>query len=184
MKQVIFFPLFTIFSLLICNLSIGQTKYIIYIKTINSEKEIKAIYDSLRVPLLVINNSIYKINSDCIGASFGGIKPRQTGGGTETDYSKPRQTGGGTEMDNSKPRQTGGGTETDNSKPRQTGGGTETDNSKPRQTGGGAEGEFYCEVTSNSELILYLKKIDKHDVVKVFFNDNFIDRRYFKIKKI
>ena len=81
-KLVIKFSLWVVLILNFHSLAYGQIKYLKFIKVINDSGEIKSVYDSLDVPLLIINRSVCGIDSDCISASFAGSKPKNSGGGS------------------------------------------------------------------------------------------------------
>jgi hypothetical protein len=188
--------------------SYGQKKTLVYIATYSSEEELKKIFESVKKPLLIYNNIVYEMDSDCLITAFGGsFNDRNAGGdanernksGTTNDrnssgVSNDRNSGGGSIDRNdggySNDRSAGG-----NSNNRNAGGNSNSRNAggniNDRSAGGNvndrnAGGElmdFSCEVDKKGKLTIYFKELKKDETLKIYYNYLFYTNQYFKIKK-
>lgn len=182
----------------------SQNKDLIYIQHISSDAPIDSIYNTVGTPLFVIGNSVYAVDSDCITGSFGGFA-RGSGEGSKT-LSKGRESADGSKA-LSKPRQSGEGSKTlvraresaDGnkalSKPRESADGSKT-LSRPRESADGSKGlstprksgegssSFYCEINSSGKLIVYLPAFRKNENIRIYYENAFINKKYYKIKPL
>jgi hypothetical protein len=190
---------------------LAQTQELVFVSTIKQEKDVQKIYDSLRIPLLIYQNKIYAIHSECITRDFGGnINSRDSGGnsndrnaaGNSSDRNsggdaKERNSGG-----NSNDRNSSGNTNDrnvwGNTNDRSSGGNSNdrnaSGNSKDREAGGsskdrnqeGAFSKFMCSVDQHGKLILHFYNIMEDKSTKVYYNNSYISlkSKYFIIKKI
>jgi len=58
----------------------SQNKGLVYIQHINNNEEISKIYNNINAPLMIIDNSVYAIDSTCISESFGGFARKSAQG--------------------------------------------------------------------------------------------------------
>ena len=196
MKIFIFLIIF-----LVANNSYSQTHELVFVSTIKQEKDVKRIHDSLRIPLLIYQNKIYAIHSECITRDFGGNINNRDFGGNSND----RNTSGNSSDRNSggdaKERNSGGNSNDRNSSGNtndRSSGGNSNDrnssgNSKDRDAGGnskdrnqeGAFSKFMCSVDQHGKLILHFYNIMEDKSTKVYYNNSYISlkSKYFIIKK-
>lgn len=175
-----------------------------FIKKINSDSEIKGIYDSLRTTLFILNNSVYAMNPSCISETFAGFKPdvlkntgnapaavnakdiRQSGSGSNSvDDKNKRESGSGSNfVDNKNKRESGSGSNADNDKnKRESGGGSNSkvDDAKAIRQSGSGSLTYSCE-SDGAKITLHVREIKSADRVRIFYNNAFIDSKYIKIE--
>jgi hypothetical protein len=150
----------------------AQNNSISYFKTFSNEKELFNLYDSINKPLLIYQNKIFVIGSDCIQNSLidGFFQNRQIGGKIDN-----RMSGGN--VDN---RMSGGiyGERNKNGKldNRNRGGSIEQ-----RNSGGYLSTGSYCEISDDGKVLIYTYKQFKSKYTKIFYNNKYFNNKYFKI---
>jgi len=204
MRSLLTSVLLILVSILTYSSVYSQNKDLIYIQRINGDGTIDSIYNAVGSPLLIIGNSVYAVDSDCITGSFGGFargsgegskslsKVRESADGSKT-LSKPRQSADGSKAlvraresadgskTLSKSRESADGSKT-LSRPRESADGSKA-LSTPRRSGEGSS-SFYCEVNSSGKLIIYLPAFRKNENIRIYSDNTFINKKYYKIKPL
>ena len=192
------------FLFLLARNGYSQKQSLDFIRSISSNDDIAALYDPLdEQPLLVVDSNVYVIASECISDKFAGypakskkerntgnttMRSRNSGGGIAEADVKGRNSGGGIAEKTTSARSSRGGIVEKSEKSgrnRSSGGGSMEKTSHARNSGGGiAEKEitFFCK-SSGDKVILYLEGIDKATSVKLYFDHNFVESKYYEIKK-
>lgn len=164
-----------------------------FVKTFTDEKEIVSLYDSIKKPLLIFQNKIYAIGSDCTNYSLldgtfnqrnkdGKTSRRNKGGKNDQRFSDgdtdQRLAGGDIGERNksgkSDKRRKGG-----KSDRRNKGG-----NSDDRNSGGTLSNAPRCEVSDNGKLVLYTRQEIKSKNAQIYYKHQFFNKKYFKINTL
>lgn len=204
MRSLLTSVLLTLTGILSYSSLYSQNKDLVYIQHINNDATIDSIYNTVGTPLLIIGNSVYSVDSDCITGSFGGFargsgegsktlfKGRESAEGNKT-LSKPRESADGSKAlvrvressDGSKalskPRESADGSKA-LSKPRESANGSKA-LSTPRKSGEGSS-SFYCEVNSSGKLVVYLPAFRKNENIRIYYENTFVNKKYYKIKPL
>jgi len=184
----------------------GQTKPLVFLRYIDNDEEISLLSDSVNLPLLIVGRAVYIIDADCISNSrsaggdvstrkernaggnvavrnernFGGDvavrNERNTGGNVTTR--NERNSGGDVSMRNE--RNSGGDVAVRNE--RNTGGDVATQNE--RSAGGDVGNGCGCEINTSGKFILQVPAIHKKEIMRVYYEHSFIDKKLYKIKII
>jgi len=204
MKQL-FIPL-AIFSLSIAH---AQQKPVEYIGRFQSEEELSILSDSLQTPLLVYNNMVYEMHSDCIIKAFGAAYNDRNGGGESNNRSASGNANNRNSNGNNNDRQstgTSGEREDDGTYNNRHRKGSSNDRksgsrSNDRSASGNANDRknsglsndrrnagdvmvYGCNVDKKHRLTIYFKKIKDPQNLKIYYNHLFFTNKYFKIKTL
>jgi hypothetical protein len=190
-----------ILSLLIFNSSFlfGQEKKIRFVKIFKNEREISDYFEKSNMPLLIYNNRIYELSSDCISRTMGGEDNNRNMGGDvnarkKGDDDNRRDMGGDVNArkkgDDDNRRDMGGDVNArkkGNDDNRRDMGGDVNARKKGdddnRRNLSGEFDEFDCFVDQAGNLIiLFYNKIGKTKI-KIYFNGTFFksNSKYFSL---
>jgi hypothetical protein len=209
MKSFVYYSRFYVLFLLITQNVIAQ-KSLQFIKQIQHPKELTHLYDSLLMPLLVDQQNVFMISSECFGRNNAGTINARNSGGTSNDRqaggdANDRKDGGtandrkndglantrneeGTANNRNQGGQAndrnGGGT----TNQRNEGGSSNERNSAGTandRTNGGSIAYYSCGRDSDGILIIYFHNKALDSNVKIYYNHLFYNKKskFFKIKK-
>lgn len=171
----------------------SQDFSITFIKKINDQQETATIYESINKPLLIYENNIYAIGSDCTIYSLidgtydqrkrdGKTDKRKKGGSSNERFSDggtdERLAGGGI-GDRNKSGKNSKRNKSGDSDTRNKGG-----NSDNRNSGGALSGIPRCEVAENGKLILYIRQDIKTKDAQIYYKHKFFNYKFFKINQL
>jgi len=162
----------------------GQDKTFSYVGAYQSEENLKLLAESLKKPLLVSNNKVYAIGSDCITRDFGGNATGRDDDGDENDRYKNgvannRDKSGGVGYRDKKGR----------SKDRDKEGNlidrNKAGDANQRSQDGkmGLEGTR-CGISKNGILLLYTREKINAKKTTIFFDGKHFSNKYYKIIKL
>ena len=181
------------FCFLTLQFSFAQDFSLVYIKKISDLNEVPAVYESINKPLLIYDNSIYAIGSDCIAYSLidGSYGERRKNGKTnkrgkngQTDQrmasgeSDDRLAGG--EIGNRNKR----GKETNRKKDGRSDTRNKNGDSEDRNAGGMLSDVPRCEVADNGKLVLFTRLEMQSHTAQIYYKHKFFNDKYFKIHKL
>jgi hypothetical protein len=176
----LFFSCLTVFS---------QNNSFSYIGKFSNESELKAISDSLQLPLLVVNDEVYSIGSDCISRALdGNISDRDTDGannnrnrlGANTERNKSGSTAERSKKGKKNNRKKDG----ENNDRNDDGTYNDRDidgNSNNRNKSGAISEGVRCAIDKKGKLILYTRKKINTKTAKIYYHNSYFTNKHFKI---
>ncbi|MEE1944971.1 hypothetical protein VRU48_07630 [Pedobacter sp. KR3-3] len=169
------------FALFSCpNLAKSQDFSFTFIKKFKDEKEIQAVADSLKTPLLITENKIYAIGGDCITRELGGDATGREEDGDQNNRDKDGN------MNN---REKGGGVGDRDKKGKASQRGKDGDilgrdkagSTNQRDQDGQSSIGTRCGVTKNGKLMLYTRESMNAKQTKIYYNGKYYSNKYYKI---
>lgn len=170
----------------------AQDKVFSYLTVFNGEQQLKQIADSLDKPLLIYNNKIYVIGSDCLTRLFdGSLDDRDKDGDSDNRFSdgagNERNKGGAVADRKKKGKRNNrdkGGSNSDRDddgdvNDRKMGAGSDN-----RDTGGSIADGPRCSYAKNGKILLYTRQEIKGSNAQIYYNHQYFSNKHFKIIKL
>lgn len=163
-----------------------------FIKHFKNETEVIAVGDSLKKPLLVTDNKIYAIGSDCLTRLFDSSINDRGGDGDSDERFKEgnadeRKNGGAVADRNSRGRKNGRN-KNGNNNDRDEDGDVNYRNrgagSDIRRADGSVADGPRCSYTKSGKILLYTRQNLDSKKSKIYYASNFYSNKYFKIIKL
>jgi hypothetical protein len=170
----------------------GQDRTFSYVDKYENDEKLKLLAESINKPLLITENKIYSIGSDCLTRLFdNNINERNDDGDSNErfkDGENDERKKGGDIAYRTKKSKKNKRNKDGNSNDRDDDGDVNNRNSDGNSNNRNADGLISdgprCSYTKNGKILLYTRQEINSKKAKIYYNNKYFSNKYFKIIKL